>query len=510
MSLVALLLVILAGCTPAGLMDLAVSDPTSSEAPAPTVTFAPTDPARGVRNLTILYTNDEHGWLLPEAASQGQQVGGAAELMAVWREQEGYTPDGPFLVLSGGDLWTGPAISTWFRGEPMVEEMSMMGYQASAVGNHEFDFGIDTLRKNIAAAAFPFLSANIIERSTGETPEYIRPHAIVVANGIRVGLIGLTTLVTPDITDPAITGQLDFLPYEQALDRAVPELQAQGVDMIAVLAHVCGSEMQTLARHARGLGVDVLTAGHCHERIARVAEGLPLIGGGQNMRSYARLDLSVDLAEGTVTTLGSEVVDNRHAEGVGDQAIAERVAAWDERAQEALGEEIGYTRTGLKFRSPGLSNLIMDAWLWAYPSADLSISNQGGFREGIDAGPITLSDIVNVMPFENTLVDVYITGAEVKQNLDCCGGTLGGMTYVGNIVKLPDGTRLDPSSSFHVLVNNYIAAGGDSYRFAQQDPDAYETSIDWRQPVIDYIRQLHTDQQHPLEDLLDSSARLTS
>ncbi|MBN1582853.1 MAG: bifunctional metallophosphatase/5'-nucleotidase, partial [Anaerolineae bacterium] len=113
-----------------------------------------------VRRLVILYTNDEHGWM--EAAGEmGHETGGAAELLGLWRDKEGYTRDGPYLILSGGDMWTGPAISTWFAGEPMAEAMNVMGYGAAAVGNHEFDFGLDGLRARSAQATFPFLSANI-------------------------------------------------------------------------------------------------------------------------------------------------------------------------------------------------------------------------------------------------------------------------------------------------------------------------------------------------------------
>jgi 2',3'-cyclic-nucleotide 2'-phosphodiesterase (5'-nucleotidase family) len=92
------------------------------------------------RHLTILYTNDEHGWM--EGMEPGQS---AAHLYEMWQEEEGYYEDGPFLILSGGDNWTGPAISTWTEGESMVAVMNAMHYDASAVGNHEFDFGLEVI-----------------------------------------------------------------------------------------------------------------------------------------------------------------------------------------------------------------------------------------------------------------------------------------------------------------------------------------------------------------------------
>ena len=104
----------------------------------------------------------------------GLQAGAsAANLVGLWRTAEGYQADGSFLLLSGGDMWTGPAISTWFQGQSMAEVMNAMGYDAAAVGNHEFDFGLEMLKARAAESEFPFLSANIRTKADGTTPEKI-------------------------------------------------------------------------------------------------------------------------------------------------------------------------------------------------------------------------------------------------------------------------------------------------------------------------------------------------
>jgi 5'-nucleotidase / UDP-sugar diphosphatase len=103
--------------------------------------------------------------------------GGAASMLTHWREDEGYSPDGPFLVLSGGDTWTGPALSTWFDGESMIEVMNLMGYDAAAVGNHEFDFGLDGLRERGAQAEFPFLAANM-RTAAGTEIDFALPYVV--------------------------------------------------------------------------------------------------------------------------------------------------------------------------------------------------------------------------------------------------------------------------------------------------------------------------------------------
>ena len=213
-----------------------------------------------LRNLTILYTNDEHGWMEP-----ANQNGGTASMLQGWQRQDDYTRDGPFLALSGGDMWTGPALSTWFRGESMVDVMNAMGYSAAAIGNHDFDFGVDALRQRAAQAKFPLLSANIREKSTGKTPDFARPYVIQEINRIRIGLMGLTTLETPVDTNPSLVVDYEFLPYEDSLREVVQKMKADGAQLMILLGHLCTGEMRSLAPVATELGIQILCAGHCHE-----------------------------------------------------------------------------------------------------------------------------------------------------------------------------------------------------------------------------------------------------
>ena len=168
-------------------------------------------PSKEGLSLTILYTNDEHGWM--EGMEPGQ---GAAELLGLWQQEHGYSPDGPFLVLSGGDNWTGPAISTWFDGQSMVEVMNAMGYHASAVGNHEFDFGLDGLQARLGEADYPYLAANVRSRETGTVPTGlgIQPFAIVEVAGVKIGLIGLSATYTARVTNPDTVAGFEFIDDE--------------------------------------------------------------------------------------------------------------------------------------------------------------------------------------------------------------------------------------------------------------------------------------------------------
>jgi 2',3'-cyclic-nucleotide 2'-phosphodiesterase (5'-nucleotidase family) len=177
---------------------------------------------------------------------------------------------------------------------------------------------------------------------------------------------------------------------------------------------------------------------------------------------------------------------------------------------QALGQAMGYTESGIE-RGWALYNLVVDAWLWYYPGADLAINNLGGYREAIPPGEITRADLVAVLPFENTLIEVELTGQQVMDNLLCCGGAVAGFTYrqagARIIAELDDGSPLDPQATYHVLVNDFMYGGGDDYLFATHDPHGYDTGVHWREPVIEWIATQRTSPQRPLETLLDGTQR---
>ena len=219
-----------------------------------------------VQGITILYTNDEHGWM-----SGTGENNSAANLAGLW-DKEGIGKDSHLLILSGGDNWTGPSVSTWFHGQSMVEVMNAMGYDASAVGNHEFDFGLDVLKMRLAQASFPYLSANIRYRTDGRLPLDlgILPYTIINLGDINIGVIGLTTTSTPNVTNPANVAEFEFTGYRPALEKFVPIMRNEGAQLIILISHLCSDELARLAWQVRSLDISVMTGGHCHERYAHV------------------------------------------------------------------------------------------------------------------------------------------------------------------------------------------------------------------------------------------------
>lgn len=435
-------------------------------------------------NLTVLYTSDEHGWL------QGEEPGrGAAELAGLWSAE--YGSDETVLILSGGDNWTGPAISTWFDGEPTVEVMNAMGYVASAVGNHEFDFGLDGLKTRSEQAKYSFLGANIRYNADGIVPVDlgIQPFIIVQVSGLKVGLIGLANVDTPATANPDSLSGFTFSGYAETLREIVSEVRTAGADFIFVPTHACTWELAPLARDVSDLGITLFGGGHCHEKYANTIAGSVVLSGGSNFGDYAYASFEIDQQAVEILDADYGILPNQG--GSPHPQIAEIVSHWQAETDAELNVVIGYLETEITQRSLEMAALITQAWLQAYP-ADFALTNWGGMRDRLPAGEITIADLVSVMPFDNVLVDVTLTGEQVKKVLNFGNGDppVGGIHRESGVwIVDKTGEELDPAASYSLLVSDFIYAGGDDYTMlVNYDPDAYNTAISWRQPVIDWIR----------------------
>lgn len=464
--------------------------------------LAPAPTSGTEQTITVIYTNDEHGWL-----AGAEENRGAAAMVGNWQKELNYTPDGPFLVLSGGDMWTGPAVSTWFAGESMAEVMNQMGYHAAAVGNHEFDFGLEVLKTRADQSHFPFLAANIRRKSDGQLPTEwgILPTTIVEVAGVKIGLLGLASTRTPLTTNPKNVADLEFIGYETAVREFVPQLVAEGVHFIFIPSHLCEFELRDLAARITDLPVQLLGGGHCNElQATQTAETVLLIGGSQ-LATYAYATFTVNLATHEVVDVVYGTAENDPS-APADPAVQTLVTKWEERTAVELDQVIGYLETPLPRKGVEQQQLITSAWLWAYPTADVALTNMGGFRADIPAGELTLGNLITVFPFNNVLVELQLTGRELQQLLDerhrdlaIAGVYSSGWQWYSQETDQP----LEAETLYTVLVNDFMYAGGDEFtQLAQFDPAGYNTAIDWRQPLIDWLTAQKTTATAPLDTLI--------
>src|ERR687893_3033751 len=241
-----------------------------------TVAFAkPADKKPGsgddLTEIQLLAVNDFHGNLEPtNIGVEGcETAGGAAYLGSYLDLYEQENPDGTIRVHAGDMVGGSPLISSYFDDEPTIEAMNLMGFDVGTLGNHEFDEGEKLLRNQLNDADFPYVSANVVYADTGEL--VLDPYTIVEQDGVKIGFIGVTTPETEEIVLADAVAPFDFLDISDSVDRYVPELQAQGVETIVVLAHSGGTQSGKTATgeiftETRQMSdeVDVVVSGHSH------------------------------------------------------------------------------------------------------------------------------------------------------------------------------------------------------------------------------------------------------
>jgi len=450
----------------------------------------------GIADITILYTNDEHGWLEGD-----DNYDGAAGMLGLWKSKEDYDESDTYLILSGGDMWTGPAISTWFKGMPMVEIMNAMDYDAAAIGNHEFDFTVDILTERLEQLDFPLLAANIREKSSGNIPAFARPYIIKEINGIKVGIIGLASQSTPNTTFPAHVVDYEFTSYSDAVNTYAVVAKDAGADLLIIIGHITYNEMLSLVPMAKTHDDVVIGGGHSHELVAYESDGVLLIESGAYMKNYIRVDIIYDKLTKEASVKSYSIEPNQDSDP--DQGIQNIVNYWKDQIQDALSEVIGYCSNDIQKSSVEMGNLVTDSWFYTFPDADVTITNSGGIRQDIPAGEISLETIVGLLPFENLIFELELRGDEL---IDCIDYYLvGGMTCVGGFA-LSDGTPIYDDSVYTVLTTDYLYSVSTSV-FSTYDPDPFETSVQYRQPLIDWLISMNTSESNPLNNYLDYTPR---
>jgi 2',3'-cyclic-nucleotide 2'-phosphodiesterase (5'-nucleotidase family) len=481
--------------------------PASASAPAASV-VAPV--AAPIRQLTVLYTSDEHGWMLPHGAR-----GGSVALLHQWLATEnhcvadraGGCEGAATLALSGGDNWTGPAISSYFQGRPMAEAMRAMGYSASALGNHELDFGQPSLAANAKLQGYDFLAANVRWTEAISAPP-VRPFSMVVRNGVRVGVVGIATSTTPSHLVPSATEGLSFGDEEAGLGDGISKAWAAGADVVVVVAHVCSGLLHEVISRHPDWRVSFAGGGHCHERKTLQAGATPVIEVGSELRWYARIPITVDLsrpqrdrvtsAQASLVEVGTSPTPAQLAPQA--QRLHEQVERWKAAVDEQLGEVLGYSETGMERESPAMVRWLLGAWRRQL-GADVALLNRYGMRQALEPGEVRARDLWGILPFQNKLVVMKLSGRDLLDNAQCCNGLLDGMQQRNNAWVLSDGRAVRPDATYVVVTADYAFLGGSGFRFRTQAREP-QFGVDWREPIVQWMRANQSSRQQPLEKVV--------
>ncbi len=390
------------------------------------------------------------------------------------------------LLLDAGDAWQGTFISNVNKGAAVTRAMSLMRYDALTVGNHDFDWGQEVLASRAKEASFPFLGANVTETATGALPAYLRPYVIKDLGIAKIAVLGVGNPGSASIVKATSVAGLRFGDAAATVRRYLPELRRQA-DIVVVAIHVGTADAMALARDVPG--IDVIVAGHDHAALAtaRLEGGTTIVNAGSYTQYLGRLELVVDPAtrhlKDTVRS-GALVPIASTARLRPDPEVAaivegERAAAdhYTSRVVGTLAEFLSNPR-----EECGLGNMITDALLeygrtqgW---KSDVAFYNMAGVRAAIGPGEVTYGRLYEVLPFGNAVVNVDLTGAQLREVLEDASGRAGRLHIAGGRWAYryanPDGQRvleasvagapIDPARVYHVATIDYLLLGGDGHR----------------------------------------------
>lgn len=492
--------------------------------------------------LTILHINDFHSrqesinkydsTCSAEEESKNECFGGIARVKAKIDERRAALSrdGGNVIVLNAGDEFQGSLFYTTYKGDDTAEFMNGIGYDVMALGNHEFDDGVDTLAKFLGKVKFPVISANTIAAEGSPIAGKYKPYVIKDIGGQKIGVVSAITTDTADISTPGPT--VKFADEIETLKKQVEALKAEGVNKIIALNHDGYVKDKQIA--ASVAGISVIVGGHSHTLLSNTdpqalgpyptlvkgpsGRDVPIVQAKSYSKYLGELKVTFDddgnviKSEGAPILLDSSVVpDPAYLARV--KELAKPIEALKaQKVAESTGV-IEAAREVCRVVECSMGNLVADAMLDRVKGQGMSIAiiNGGGLRASIDAGDVTMGEVLTVLPFQNTLSTFQLKGADVVtalengvSQIDQGAGRfaqVSGLKYAFDVSK-PAGQRvsavdvrdgsgwkpIDPAATYGVVSNNYMRAGGDGYKiFASNAQNAYDYGPGLEAVVSDYL-----------------------
>lgn len=481
--------------------------------------------------LHILHINDLHSRIEPinaydstcsaEDNAAGECFGGVARVKSMIDRRRAELEGENVLVLDAGDQYQGSLMYTTYKGDVEAEMMEAIGFDAMAVGNHEFDDGPEGLLNLVEQVSFPVLSGNLDLSRSNVLKGKIEDHVVLEVGGERIGIVSALATDTSETSSPG--PNVIFQDEIDALAADVAELEQMGVDKIIALTHVGLPVDRRIAEAVEG--IDVIVGGHSHTLMSNTDPATPayptFVNDTPIVQAYAYSkylgDLTVTFDDnGNVTgASGDPILLDAAVEE--DPAIVARVAELAGPIEEMKTEVVARTaeaiegdRTVCRAMECEMGTLVADAMLdrVADQGIRIAIQNGGGLRASIDAGEVTMGEVLTVLPFQNTLSTFEVTGQTVIDALENGVSQIeegagrfpqvAGMSFTVNASAEPgsrvsdvmvDGEPIDPEATYGVVSNNYVRNGGDGYTMFVDARNAYDYGPGLEQVLADYLSE---------------------
>lgn len=494
---------------------LACPDKKTDEPAADVHSAAPVDPkAVKQESLTVLVTGAENGYLLP-VTEDGKTRGGAAEVLARWVAAEGHCAgsltqsgdaacaEGSTIVVSTGDNANGQAISSYFKGEPTAEVMRHMGYAASALGNRELDWSREQFVANRNKAGFPYLAANLVAKDDDGRALGIGSFRVLTRKGVKVAIIGLAARKATVTPMPGRMKGLEAIDEAEALAKVMPEVKNAQPHVIGVVSDGCLNDAPTILEGHGDWNVAFFAGRRCDGPFPDSVGGTRLVYPGSRWSSYAKVALTVAL--GTTPVQVTSAVSSVEVTGEGapppEAKAQELVAGWKKRLDEALGGAIGFSRDGIDQESPAMASWLTTSLKEQFKT-DVALLNRKGVRQSLPKGAVTKASIYDLVPFDNQVVVVKVSGDALLTALGNTEARVAGVKPKGEGWVDAKGAAIDPKKTYTLATTDYLYLGGDGFALNKADPAPTETKVSWQAALIEWTAAKKSDEKRPLEGFL--------
>ncbi|MDD6793938.1 MAG: 5'-nucleotidase C-terminal domain-containing protein, partial [Clostridiaceae bacterium] len=376
------------------------------------------------KTVDVLSFNDFHG----SALESGKNIG-AAKLTGVVKEYQGKENENYGVIpVAGGDLFQGSAISNLTQGEPEIDMIKAMGLQVSAVGNHEFDWGTANFKTWQKDGNFEFLAANMVDEKTGEPADFVKPYKIIEKNGIKVAFIGLATEETLTSTKAENTVGLKFEEYKKTLEKYIPIVKEQGANVVVALTH-CGSYQDkdgNITGEAADLanqniaGLDAIVSAHSHKFVSGKVNNIPVVQAGNNGRALAKISFKFDKDNKLVSVEPQLTKFQGNEKNLPeDPEVKAQMDALQEKLKGILNEHVTALDERLN-NDDKYSNLTdlgvkVSETMRQTAGTQIAVNNGGGIRRSLEKGEVTVGDMYEILPFDNYIETMDLSGAELKK-----------------------------------------------------------------------------------------------
>lgn len=462
--------------------------------------------------VDIVTINDFHGSIV----KNGKNIG-IANLVNEIKQQKAANPD--TLFVAGGDLFQGSAESNLLYGQPVAEAFKEAGLTASAIGNHEYDWGNKRFSTWEKEGGFAFLAANIYDRVTQKPVAYAKPYQIVNCDGIKVALIGLSTPETSYKTKPENVQGVEFKEPVEVLPLYIKEVREKGAQLVIALTHLGATQDKSglitgeAADLGKVAGLDAIVAGHTHESIAGKVGNIPFVMAYYNGRTLGKISFIFENDQ-TKAMAAEAKLDHlylRPASLKEDEATKTILKKHLTQIEPILSEKIGVATVNLDHDTRGPS--LMGEWVCdiirKHTGAQIAFQNGGGLRTSLPKGDLTVGSLYTLLPFDNTLVTAKLTGSQIKEAIEngignpkISFGQVAGVKVKYDLAKpfgaritalaLENGQPLEMEKTYTVVANDFMFSGGDNYTSLTKGKEIKDTGVPIRDAVIEFIKKQKT------------------